>query len=832
MLPAPVEPPAARPRTARRTLRLPVATVLLAALLGAGIGFGQDASDTSPTATPAALAIEPAAPEVGVTLALTATGLGAGVEARVDVAGPDGTARELALDADDAGTATAELAVDAAGAWVLRLVDASGDPLAPTAFVLVRAASAPPAPDAPDERTSAEPEPAPVEVALEGSDVVGSAAGDEAWRLAFPAGTGPTGALLADDDLVLVAHGLGLLTLDRATGRVLARSALPAPATAIVRAAPTRVAVDVQHFDGPRERVEFVRSGGDLVPSAPVVFGADAEAFRWLELEGRGAADPAARLAQDPTNPWLHLRAADAAGDEARDAHLRAAVDRAATFFDAFRIAETLRARGRGDLAGEAVDAGLRDFEARGYTPELATDARLLASYGAPAAQLRSALASGNVDAATFWAPWTYRSAAPETPDVRASLRAFADELAARGDVDAAALWRARATEFQQRRISDLLDAVAQRVAATGWLGVLALVLAAVLVHLTLFAKYAKPQAVLLAQRRAEGRRPGASAPLYRSRYFSVTERLVGVLLLAAILALAGLARWNERAAVPPALGSGTLTSAPALEFLDGALLDTPEAALARGYAAQLRGETERALAQYEEAGDLPAALNNRAVLLDDPSLFQRALDRAPGSRVARYNLGRSTSPLPFHDRYRPGEALLLPPTPLDLRGAVAGSWEAAVADAFVRPGATFDEAPAGWPQWIWFAVLGLAALIVVVAVLQVFVPRPRIARSAPRGWIYQLLALLVPGSGLADELYGILLLLPWALLGTDALLQLASVPAPLGLSLRTDVTALAAIYLVNTIAWAVELVSYTRRMRDLKKRDPELARRFGMRVG
>ena len=39
----------------------------------------------------------------------------------------------------------------------------------------------------------------------------------------------------------------------------------------------------------------------------------------------------------------------------------------------------------------------------------------------------------------------------------------------------------------------------------------------------------------------------------------------------------------------------------------------------------------------------------------------------------------------------------------------------------------------------------------------------------------------------------------------------------------------LAAIYLINVVAWSVELVSYTRRMRALKRDQPELARRYGI---
>ena len=62
-----------------------------------------------------------------------------------------------------------------------------------------------------------------------------------------------------------------------------------------------------------------------------------------------------------------------------------------------------------------------------------------------------------------------------------------------------------------------------------------------------------------------------------------------------------------------------------------------------------------------------------------------------------------------------------------------------------------------------------------------------------------------------------------------DALLQVQGLPSRLGIGLAAETIALAAIYAVNLVAWAIELVSYIRRMRELKKRDPELARRYGM---
>ena len=76
------------------------------------------------------------------------------------------------------------------------------------------------------------------------------------------------------------------------------------------------------------------------------------------------------------------------------------------------------------------------------------------------------------------------------------------------------------------------------------------------------------------------------------------------------------------------------------------------------------------------------------------------------------------------------------------------------------------------------------------------------------------------------------LLSVPWAIFGVARLLH----SLPLGLApamgLMTDAIALVVIYVVNAVAFFVELGSYQRRMQALKREDPETARAYGMRVG
>ncbi len=165
------------------------------------------------------------------------------------------------------------------------------------------------------------------------------------------------------------------------------------------------------------------------------------------------------------------------------------------------------------------------------------------------------------------------------------------------------------------------------------------------------------------------------------------------------------------------------------------------------------------------------------------------------------------------------------------LRASVGGSWTGAIADVFTDPRRLLDDAARldGVPRWLWPALVVVFAIVALVHVFALFVPRPRLARHAPRPFGYHVLALLLPGSGQADELYGALLLIPWAVFGLDVLVQLLGGETLLGVSFGAGLVVLSVLYVVNVIAWAVEFASVRKRLQTLREREPELARAFGL---
>jgi hypothetical protein len=684
----------------------------------------------------------------------------------------------------------------------------------------------------PAEATQDDAAPA-LEATLEDGVVVARRDGRPAWRWRPSREAGDPTAPLVDGDRLLLAQGLYLLTLDGEDGTVLARAPLPAPATELARDGDA-VTVTVRHADGTSASLP-VEAGA--VP-APVRFGTVPEAFGGLQAAARTAVDPAAAYERDPTDPWPALRRAlDLDADEGeRDALLDEATARAAElpFFEAARLALALLDAGEPARFEAAMDAALADLAERGYDPRLLTDPLLRSAYGLPHDALVAALDDGALERARTVAPYAWRLASEEAPATVEALGRYADALRADGAREEAELWRGRVRDLQRAGLTTWVDALAQALARLGWAGVTGLLAAAGLLWLVLLAKVWRAQTLARRQRRERGQASHPLTRLWVPRHASTTEKLVLVLLLVLAGFQATLAGWHQGAdEVPAAFRSGTLASGPAVEAAE-ALPDTPYAWLIRGVSLAQRGERAAAEAAWRDAGELAPALVNRAVLAENASdrdaLLEAALRLDPREPVGRWLAGRAADPSPFHAEVAPDAPLWSVPSPLETRLATAGDWRTSLRRAATAPWRALPEArPEGFPVWGWWAVLLLGASLLVALVVALVVPRPRVSRDAPRTPLYHLLALLVPGAGHADELWGLLLLAPWALLGADALIALREGAGPLGLPLSLEAWILAGLYAINLVGFVVEASSYRRRMWLLRERRPELARSYGL---
>ncbi|MCA9835597.1 MAG: hypothetical protein KC422_01720 [Trueperaceae bacterium] len=662
-------------------------------------------------------------------------------------------------------------------------------------------------------------DPSSVSVTLEGSSVLGQANGAEAWRLDFPVDSGETAGLLETPTRAYMGHGNSLLELDKSNGKVLNRWALAGQIRDISGAAEsltvtTQVGAGAQTFQ--------VENG---VIAEPVRFAAEPELFSWLKNEAE-VDNPAQRLEQDPTNPYLYLKEADSSG----------AIDAAKTFYDLAGVARSLVDAGELDLANQAMDKAMTDFARRGYDPRLLRDLNLHEAYNFPLRPLEAAVATGDGEKAAFWANWLKYFITPETPQTAEAMRDYASLVARQQDRAAAKEWRTLANNANRSNVATVIDNFFGMLGRTGWYEVISFLVAIIALHLVLLFKYWSPQSLFLRRRKAMGRSSGAVPRLFVMRYYSTFEKLVLVLLFAATLLLAGLATWNEQSVSSLAIDSGSLNE-ESLSQVNSATLAGPRGNFIKGYVAQVSGETSQAESAYAAAGDLPAALNNLAALSNDPGLYQAALDKAPNMSEAKYNLGQEVDGLLFQKDYQANQAVLAVPSQDDIQAATAGSWQNAVAITFSNPWTAlrFANPLPSWggprlswlSQYLWYLIMVLFFLWALVTVVWLFIPRPRLARNAPRNPAYELLALLIPGSGAADEMWGLLLLVPWAIIGLDTLADIFNWGFGIGLTRRWDYILLGIIYLINTVAVVVEFFSYSRRMRALKRDDEDLAREF-----
>lgn len=656
----------------------------------------------------------------------------------------------------------------------------------------------------------------------EGNAVIAVADNQLVWSLPFVAGTMTTEPVVLGDRLY-VGHGNSLLEVSTGDGVVSARWPLSGQVTSL-RQMDEGLILEVALSDGLTETLHW--TDGEL--ESPARFDPDPRVLNFLRLEAEGAVS----AAQDPTNPYLHLQLGQQATDvaTARE-HFGAALNAAQTFYDLAALSREFAAVGEFDLANDAFDRALQDFAGRGYDPRLLRDPAMHEAYNFPLRPTETALLEGDLALAGFWANWLQYFVSSDVPIVTQVLNAYAVRLRQSGEVEAANRWRDLARPPSGASARGIVDTLVLRLAEPGWYEVLALLIAVALLHMVLMIKYWPAQDVNLRRRAAMER---ANSPLGRlliMRYYTITEKLVVVLMMLVTLAIVILATWNNQASViPPALQSGTFSSRAAQYSLERMPLTGDYGSLVAGFAAQERSDLSEAATHYQAAANLVGARNNLAIVADDPSLFERALELAPLPET-RHNLGQDQTGFPFHRRYLPDTFISYVPTEQDLHLAMVGSWQRTFQRLFREPWQTLsDLRPQGLPFFIWIIVVGLLALYTLYCALWLLVPRMRWVSRAPRPLLYHIAAFFVPGSAMADELWGFFVLLPWTFFSASFLGRFFSTgTVSTGVSYIWDGYILGFIYLFNTVALIFDYRKQKRQLELLRRDNPELAKEFGL---
>lgn len=657
------------------------------------------------------------------------------------------------------------------------------------------------------------------------------------WGFAQPAADPATAeipeqesrAVLEGEGVTWQALGNSVVMIDSVSGETVWRKAVSGPVSLLEHAG-SGVSVVTSLPDGLSQRISLDEAGR---ASGQIRFTTDAEILDSLRQEALAADDPRARLETDSTNPWLYALAAGAAAEDEAGELYASAIATASTFYDLAGLAALLVEAGEHELAGTAMQASLQDFARRGYDAALLTDRDIHMAYGFPLVHLEPAIAAGDAEAAGFWAYWLEAFAEPGLDHVEAGLAGYAAFLDDQGEPVAAAQWRERATQPAEELAATGVERLFTSLGRSGWYMFASIVVVILALQITLTLKYWEPQGLAMRRAQETGGKAGFQQRFLAIRFFSTTEKLVLALLYAAGIGILGLTAWSDPLHLPSqVLGSGTMASAAAHDTLDTLDLRGERGQFIRGYAAQVAGDSISAELHYRAASRYGPAVNNLAVLTGADELFEDARRLAPALGRIDWNLGDSDSQPLFDQRAGLERPVLVVPTVHDFQSGLRGTWQQALSSYFVQPFAAFSLEARWLPgEWLWYVLLGLYLLLGVLTLLWILVPRPRMARNAPRSAGYQLLAVLVPGSGMADEVWGILLLVPWGLFGVDLFWRLAFGTALLDVTMTTVLVVLAVLYAVNLIAFIVEYISYRRRINQLFELRPEAGIAYGHRI-
>jgi tetratricopeptide (TPR) repeat protein len=559
----------------------------------------------------------------------------------------------------------------------------------------------------------------------------------------------------------------------------------------------------------------------------------------------------------DPSNSLLLANFAAALERDKQPAsaleQFRKALAKSEPFFVSIRLAALLERFNQPDLADDGLRRARVQYAKSGYDPAFRVNQSALAAWGDPLGTARSLFKSGNAKRGGVWLEFL-RNTMPRFAGFDAAYVEYATWLQTQGNPGEAEQWLEFNRLLAQGTSFRLGEQAPSRIAGLSLAAALALLFAYVALQLVLAAKYWGVQSKDL---KPFGGRFGAwrSAPFQRLRfampaYQTFTERFVLLTILASVLALMVVHNWSTRsraALAEPALSQGTLGGANFwAKYADQPSTTGGEAL--RGLAAQLDGDLERAAKFAKNAPASAMAVNNLGVIASvrndtatATAQYREALKLDQNALAPAYNLGNAPNGyrVTFHNLTRAGQAMLAVPEPKELVNTVAGDlggefsslardpWQ--YLSTLALPG--FLQLP-GWA----LQLIGVILLVLTIGnVLWLVLPRPVSTRLAPRGLLYELLAILIPGTGLADEVWGLFLLAPWAaIIGALALFRsgyallapaLFASSSPLGLArapawIELDnlelwlLGVLVLIYVINLMAWLLEFIGYRRKLR------------------
>ena len=632
------------------------------------------------------------------------------------------------------------------------------------------------------------------------------------WSLSFPAPAGPIGPLIFDNKELIVGLGNSLLRINPDDGTVIRRDILPNQISEIVKEGDS-VIVTVTFTRGYTEQFTVSKSGVNEI----VRFETDPLPFSWLRAEAK-IQDIEDRMKRDTTNPWLHIALINRPESDRRELLIQA-IESATTFYDLAKIARVANEFNQHDLLDKAMNLALVDFATRGYDPRLLTDIELHELYAFPMQSFRTSLETGDLNSADSWVKWVYLLSTPEVPETRNSLLNYAAQLRSAGRNDEALLWQSNARELGRPSLAAGLDNAFLALGRTGWLAAGAVFISILTLHLTLMFKYWGSQTIMLRNNQKAGRKTTHLTRLLAIRYYSLKEKMTLIMLLLIIFLLALLAGWADRAdAMPSSLRSGTLSSSSAWLALQGPQFTGPRAHFLEGYASHIIGDLNAAMTSYKQAGNFAPAINNLAALTGSEVLYQRASDLQPELGEARYNLGRITSPLPFHEAYRPGQPLLASPTTHDLLVAWTGGWHHTLINGLMNPWKGLINSQPDWgSRTLWLSLVVLFLLFTAATIVWLIIPRPRLAQRVTYNPVLYVLAILVPGTGLAESFWGILLLSSWAVFGFDLVSQISGWQLDNIFPIGTDYVILGIVYSVNVVVFTTAFIAHRRRLIELK---------------